>query len=377
MKYMGSKRTMLLNGLGELIREQSRRCTRVVDIFSGSASVSWFAAQNFKKPVFSVDLQDFAVVLSRSVIERTTCLSTQVLESDWLDAARDRSLRYRSWCKAQAIDSASPNAGTWVKRARELCSKERGTGSIWRAYGGYYFSPTQAATFDVLRRSLPKRGTKKWLCLASLVVAASKCAAAPGHTAQPFSTKHSAGRFLREAWLRDPIETTRSSLHTIAKLRARVKGVARVGDAIKVASTLTERDLVFVDPPYSGVHYSRFYHVLETVARGRCGGVEGSGRYPPLDERPTSSFSRKGEALIAMKSLFKSLAEVGCRAIVTFPNHECSNGLSGKSVLGAAEEHFMIAKRIVKTRFSTLGGNGKNRSARQPSSELLLLLTPR
>ena len=44
MKYMGSKRTMLLNGLGTLLKAEMPKHDRVVDLFCGAGSVSWFAA---------------------------------------------------------------------------------------------------------------------------------------------------------------------------------------------------------------------------------------------------------------------------------------------------------------------------------------------
>lgn len=377
MKYMGSKRIMLQNGLGDLILAESRRKKRIVDLFSGSASVSWFASQALAKPVVSVDLQEFARVLARSVVERTAPIDSTQLETEWLGSLRKRVAASKAWRDARALDSTRPNAATWAKRARLLCSQARGSGPIWRAYGGYYFSPSQAVILDFLRRSLPHRGPARWVCSAALLIAASRCVAAPGHTAQPFAATKSAGPFLREAWLRDPLVYVRRAISDVSKKHARVRGKAKVGDAVRIARHLSDSDLVFVDPPYSGVHYSRFYHVLETLARGTCGPVSGSGRYPPRDERPVSLFSQKTGAPRAIDRLFRELSERGSTVIVTFPSHECSNGLSGTTVAGAAETHFRIECKLVRTRFSTLGGNGQNRTARQESREMMLLLRPR
>jgi 16S rRNA G966 N2-methylase RsmD len=377
MKYMGSKRVMLLNGLGDLIRAEARRKKRIVDLFSGAGSVSWFVAQSFRKSVVSVDLQEFARVLAQCVVERTSPVDGIRLDADWIGVVQKRLHKSKCWRLAQALDHAPPNTATWAKRARVLCSRVRGTGPMWRAYAGYYLSPSQAAVFDVLRRALPLRGPARWVGLASLIIAASKCVAAPGHTAQPFGTSRTSSRFLREAWLRDPLVYVRRAVTDLSNKYARVRGKAKVGDAVRIAGNLRESDLVFVDPPYSGVHYSRFYHVLETLARGTCGRVSGTGRYPPPCERPTSLFSQKLGAPRALDQLFRSLSESGCTVIVTFPAHECSNGLSGKSVAQCADQHFAISRKVVKTRFSTLGGNGHNRSARQDSQEMLLVLRPK
>jgi adenine-specific DNA-methyltransferase len=377
MKFMGSKRLMLQNGLGQLMRTEARKKKRIVDLFSGSASVSWFAAQEFAKPVISVDMQQFAAVLAKSVIERTEELNSTLLEAIWLNATIRRLAGTASWKHAQTLDARRPNAGTWSKSARRLCAQERGTGPMWRAYGGYYYSPSQAAIFDSLSRSLPDRGPARWVCSAALLIAASQCVASPGHTAQPFSSSRTAGPFLREAWLRNPINYIRIALRELATKYARVKGTAKVANASRVAAFLNASDLVFVDPPYSGVHYSRFYHVLETLARGGCGPVSGSGRYPPPNERPISRFSQKSQSKSAIDRLLRVLSVVGCKVIVTFPSDECSNGLSGGLVIQSAETYFRIEKMLVKTRFSTLGGNGQNRGARKDTKELMLVLRPR
>jgi adenine-specific DNA methylase len=125
------------------------------------------------------------------------------------------------------------------------------------------------------------------------------------------------------------------------------------------------------------VHYSRFYHVLETIARGRCGAVEGVGRYPPPKERPNSAYSRKDKSSDAMHRLLATLAGRGCRVVLTFPKEECSNGLSGDMLEEMAGSHFKVIRKAVKTRFSTLGGNTSNRAARNVSDELILVLRPK
>jgi hypothetical protein len=162
-----------------------------------------------------------------------------------------------------------------------------------------------------------------------------------------------------------------------------VKGYAAVGDAIDVAAKLGERDLTFVDPPYSGVHYSRFYHVLETIAVGQCGEVSGTGRYPARALRPRSSYSVRSESKAALDALLKQIAERGASAVLTFPSHACSNGLSGDIVRDLAAQHFRISKQLVKSRFSSLGGTGvrregiSSRSPRASADELLLVLKPK
>src|SRR6185437_5081441 len=94
-------------------------------------------------------------------------------------------------------------------------------------------------------------------------------------------------------------------LRDICSRTAKKKGEAKVGDAVAIAAALNRNDVVFVDPPYSGVQYSRFYHVLETLALGKPVYVSGVGRYPPIGKRPQSEFSNKGEARSAIWKLLE------------------------------------------------------------------------
>lgn len=380
VKYMGSKKAMLQNGLGELLKAESIRSGRVVDLFCGGASVSWFAASNLNRQVLAHDLQEYAVVLARAVVGRTQPLDKSALQHGWLRSAKRTRALFRAWKPATNLEHSGADAMRWQEAAQQLCADSivHSDQHVTRSYGGYYFSPVQALTFDALIRRLPKSGPERDVCLASTIIAASQCAASPGHTAQPFKANETAGKYLLEAWRRDPLEYVSRALDNLCPLFAAVRGEAMVCDANVAAVSLREGDLVFVDPPYSGVHYSRFYHVLETIAHGKCGVVTGSGRYPPASDRPNSAFSRKGMSAQAMDELLGTLAARGCNVVLTFPRERCSNGLSGEEIESMASKRFLVQTKYVKSRFSTLGGaKGTKRGARKLSDELILVLHPR
>lgn len=166
----------------------------------------------------------------------------------------------------------------------------------------------------------------------------------------------------------------REALKKLCPLHASHRGETFVADANRFAENLKPTDIVFIDPPYSAVQYSRFYHVLETIARGNCGDVKGVGRYPPISERPSSRYSRKSESARAIEDLFRVLSANGCTVVLTFSQAECSNRLSGDKLEETACLLFHVNRRSVRSRFSTLGGNKVNRSAREISNELMLLL---
>ncbi len=377
MKYMGSKRSMLKNGLGKLLLSESKNYDRFVDLFTGAAFVACYIAENTDRPVLAVDMQSYSTTLAQAVIGRTKRLDSINLIEKWIDSAVKLRNKDPLWKKAIQHSQKAKKTKEWVLDARKLCGVESRVGSIWNAYGGFYFSPTQALTFDYLLKNLPKDKKERSLCLAACISAASECVAAPGHTAQPFQPTKSAMPFILDAWKRDVIQYCKKNLVDFASRHAQVAGKTFTGDATKIIKNLNANDLVFVDPPYSSVQYSRFYHVLETMARGEMKiAVEGVGRYPSIKDRPQSRFSNIGQAQEALKTLIQMLAEKKCTVVFTFQSGEASNGLSGTYIKKVASEYFNITDYTVNGRFSTLGGNNEGRDARQKSSELILLMKP-
>ncbi len=375
MKYMGSKRWMLQNGLGTLLCAGCADAKRFVDLFAGSGSVACFVAQQTALPVFASDLQIFSVILTEAIIARDKPLDADQIWEEWFGVARRLFPRVRI-----------PEVGTLTRRgvaAFRDWSEARRAWPVTHAYGGHYFSPLQATWIDALRRAIPAHEPVRTLTLAALIFAASRCAASPGHTAQPFQPTLTAKRFLEEAWSKDITVYAQQALRVIAPQHALLKGRASVADANTMANQLQAGDLVFIDPPYTNVQYSRFYHVLETIAVGASGEVSGAGRYPARSLRPQSKFSVKTHAFAALQELLGTVAQRGARAILTFPDHNCSNGLSGEIIREAAAGLFFVKTKTVNSKFSTLGGNvrmaetGKGRQARRMARELILTLTPK
>lgn len=375
MKYMGSKRWMLSNGLGTMLVQRSADAERFVDLFSGTAAVSWHVAGHQDVPVLAADLQSYSSVLARAVLDRTQELRSPRTVSNWIERAQARSQDSELWQAAEKASRGQLSAHK-VLAARALC--EGAEGIVTSSYGGYYFSPCQAIMIDSLRETLPKREPGRTLCLATLIWVLTRCAASPGHTAQPFQPTPTALPFIVDAWERDVLQAVSEVFPMIAARKANVRGDAVIGDAKDIAeSVVVEGDLVFVDPPYSAAQYSRFYHVLETVAQGSCGTVSGEGRYPPPSERPRSLYSLRSRAPQALAELLDALGRTGCEVVMTFPQQQCSNGLSGEAVIDLAKQWFEVDVSSVVMRHSTLGGNNLQRAARRSSRELIMAMAPK
>ena len=182
----------------------------------------------------------------------------------------------------------------------------------------------------------------------------------------------SGSKYLREAWARDAFRDAAIGLRRIAPLYAKRCGSTSVGNANEIAGCLRHTDVVFVDPPYSAVQYSRFYHVLETVA-ARFAASEDIRRGRSGLNRSTAV---PRESSAAIEELLERLADRGCKVVLTFPLGECSNGMSGEWIEATARRFFEVSRRTVESRFSTMGGNTTIRDARKEAKELILVLRP-
>lgn len=386
---MGNKGKMLPL-LGDIISSHSKNAARIADPFCGSAAVSWFLAETTGKEVISGDIQTFAVARARAVIERTEPVNPTSMLNYWFARAKvvvdSVASHFPNHLKSIEPDLTKPALiKRIVTQSRNFCrdilpvvfQDFEGEWPISKAYGGHYYSPAQALVFDALRQTLPSDSAKRKIALAALVEAASKAAASPGHTAQPFQPTESSAKYIIEAWLRDPWVLVRSAVEDIAGRTANTAGRGIVGDFTKSISQLQAGDIVFADPPYSGVHYSRFYHVLETITRGTEFEPEGRGRYPAIADRPSSAFSKKTEASSAAKKLIESCAERNLLLVLTFPTEDASNGLKANDFIEMGKSVYSeIQAEEVQTDFSTLGGNKKHRAARKSCGESIISFIP-
>jgi adenine-specific DNA methylase len=389
MKYMGHKGKML-PVLGDVLLHYANGAEKIADPFCGSAAVSWFLAENTNKEIVSGDIQSFAVARAKAIVERTVPFDPDRMIKSWF-AKATTVVEQVAGHFPNNLRSIEPNL-TDPKQIKQVVTQSRnfcrdvlpvvfddldGAWPISKAYGGHYYSPVQALVFDALRQCLPSDTDRRKVALAALVEAVSRAAAAPGHTAQPFQPTASSAKYIIEAWKRNPWTLVKDAVEEISGRTALIKGKGVVGDFRKTISRLNEGDLVFADPPYSGVHYSRFYHALETITRGTEFKPEGTGRYPSIGERPSSAFSKKTTALEAAKQLLDACSTKRATLILTFPTTGASNGLEANDFLKYGRTLFSdVYIEEFESDFSTLGGNKKHREARQACNESIICFVP-
>lgn len=89
---------------------------------------------------------------------------------------------------------------------------------------------------------------------------------------------------------------------------------------VECIDRLPANTLVYADPPYCFVHYSRFYHILETLVLYDYPAVRFDGRYRPNRHQSPFCISTKVEE--AFSKLFEGLHNKDCELVLSYSNSE-------------------------------------------------------
>lgn len=398
IRYMGNKHDVA-PVVAELVRR--RRADRpFLDLFCGLCSVGGAVARTGRQVVGN-DIQSFAALVSRCLVATAETPPSpaelkdalwrshlhnerRLLERFGSDVAHEARVladadahayrrSYARWRHAANSTSIATELAA-ISKSGDLRPYRLATLSF--AWG--YFGLRQAIAIDSIRFAIDRaRETQRltsagadW-ALVALLQAASCASASPGHFAQYLRPTSDEGfvRILRQRrrkiWEQFLYEACALEPYGSASWRSQNEVMQL--DALEIWEDLDQLDsrdwIVYADPPYSKDHYSRYYHVLETLTRYDHPPAAGKGRYRP--DRFATPFSLKTRVESAMDELCGAIAERGYTFILSYP----SNGLlNAGCAVDPAEllcKHFKRVDLRMRrpTSHSTLGarhGNARN-----------------
>lgn len=346
--YLGNK-SRLLEAIEVVIDEVTAPGAGVCDLFAGSGVVSRHLSM--KRPVFASDIQEYSRVLTsaltkpghfdlevsrRLISEATSNLEERLQAIEPLVDFEDKALRVSVSSPGQLADIIEHEPMALASLAinddltRLMLKADHNLGAharhtMLRNYGGVYFSFLQAASLDAISDSIislneSQRDTAK----AALLGVASEIASTVGnHFAQPIRPRDGLGK-LKTGWASTlQKRRTINVFDSFANLTEKYSELSPTPCPCETATkdfreALDQLDsstgVIYADPPYTRDHYSRFYHVLETIALGDEPGISTStiaGRQSASrglyrKERHQSPFSIKSEVTSAFEYLFKA-----------------------------------------------------------------------
>ncbi len=333
----------------------------MLDLFSGSGVVSSALAQVV--PVTAVDVQEYARVLASAamspshiafggLLARSASRFNEVCSDANIGRLLDNEGRALAGQNleliAQCVEHGSIAAGALGAddsglralaglAAADLNRTASGT-TIFRYYGGVYFSYRQSLELDMLAaevRELPREARDS--AMAALLATASALVTSVGsHFAQPPNVRQGGGAMKPKAVRSVAQRRLHDTGSTFAAWARRYNAIvptkfdheARREDVLEYVKQLpSDVGCAYADPPYTRDHYSRFYHVLETIATGveepgismttrGSGDLPSRGLYPL--QRFQSGFSIVSRAPVELASLGHALAREGVPLVLSY-----------------------------------------------------------
>lgn len=364
--YLGSK-LRILDAITTAVDDVDASRLGIIDLFAGTGIVAHHLSST--RPVLANDAQEYSKILSTALL----CEHTTIAENIADDIARSEAheelhhlFQPLISSEASAIadiahseyehiadfldvgslfalmaernnKSLGRHAESFKETLNRLKKRNRALScTIALYYGGVYFSFAQAVYLDACLNRLTRisKPARIRLHAAILSTASSIVNTIGKQFAQPITPRHRNGS-IKEGILRKVMSdrtidartvlqswvTKYNAVSTPLYQHKVLKGDFR--DAFKHASRYST---VYADPPYTRYHYSRYYHVLETIALLDTPNVTPSNlpdKYPMSKgvyraDRFQSAFSIQSKAMNEFEDLFRLCSAHGLNMILSY-----------------------------------------------------------
>lgn len=304
LNYLGSK-FRLVDFVKKHIDDITSEQEGVCDLFAGSGCVSYNLSQSH--PVIACDIQEYSHIICKALLNsqdigeneikkffrRLRLKSTGKIMRAFKplitieeNAIRDKKLEILAdviefgsievFCKEKnksRIQARLTEAYKNLRLQKLINSKTL----ISRYYGGVYFSYKQSVWIDEILEQIHSKidSCKRDIYLAALLSTVSEITDTVGkHFAQPLKVRDSDGHVKMLVYNKavkdktiDVLELYENWLNKYAKLpKTPFTHRTMQGEALQCLQKMPKYiKTVYADPPYTREHYSRYYHVLETI----------------------------------------------------------------------------------------------------------------
>ena len=425
LNYLGSKLRLL-----DLIEQNISAITPfeagVCDLFSGSGCVSFKLSHSY--PVVSCDIQNYSRVISNAVLSKfnvsdnETNYFSSILDSTY---AKNLNSLFFKIIKIEEDAIASKNleilATILEHGSIEVARIEKKYNNLYdelsiinnqlviadlnnektlisRYYGGIYFSYRQAVEIDIILEAIHNNVKKENqdLFLAALLSTASEIVNTVGkHFAQPLKVRDSKGNIKKSIYTKIAKDITIKVLPLFNNWLNKYKTLPRSnykqtiikGNYIDCLKQLPDNvKTIYADPPYTRDHYSRFYHVLETITLRDMPEISmvtvhgtthiSNGIY--RKDRYQSPFCIKSKAPEAFNAMFKAASSTGRNLILSYSPYDETKKthprvISIKQLIDLANKYFPIVN-IVSAGYFVHNKLNSSKNKLQASNEAEILI---
>lgn len=330
IKYMGSK-ARIINFVSESI-DSIYDGGVVCDLFSGSASLS--GALGAKYPILTNDIQHYSSLIASVYLKPAKTIDVDSLYQDataYYKKAKVKiaiELDYRGFASLKEFNNIE-------KQNRTLIDQDfRHHYHLFvKNYSGTWWSAEQCLWIDAIKQAIDKRiKNDSWkepeyaLAMSALMHAMAYSSQGTGHYAQYRDAKTVSSMQDINIYRQKKLQNL-----FVNKLNQMIIWTNdNVVDLNHAITTLDYKDClkkldggtVYADPPYAFVHYSRFYHAMETLCLYDYpdlqvkGGSIVKGRY--RDQRHQSPFCIRTQVEGAFVDLFSGVKSAGANLALSY-----------------------------------------------------------
>ena len=236
---------------------------------------------------------------------------------------------------------------------------------ISRYYGGVFFSYRQAVQIDILLDIINRQHNTKYknILLAALLSTASDIVDTIGkHFAQPLKARDSNGMIKNTVYNKAIQDKTINAVELYQEWLQKYIALPKGGfqnttvqcDYMDCLNTLPDTvRTIYADPPYTRDHYSRFYHVLETmvlrdspeISTVNIHGVTHISNGLYRKERHQSSFCIRRQAPDAFRNMFNVISRSNRNLLLSYSPYDETKKthprvVTMQQILSWAKEYF-------------------------------------
>lgn len=332
IKYMGSKTEIipfLEYGINDIHRENQPIC----DLFAGSATLA--GALRGQCELISNDIQQYSQVLAKAYLSNYTWETYPSID-DLINEAELRYTRFNEFFP-EYNNRFNYNRGFTLEEFNEIEVEQRALLENQRFqefddyyifvknYSGTYWSYDQCIWIDSIKyvadRYKEDNVELYTAIMASLMYSMAYNSQSTGHYAQYRDASNIESmediliyrrKSIREYFIRKFEELTTINDHNNYRYDVLSLGY------LECLNTLQPGTLVYADPPYCFVHYSRFYHAIETLVRYDYPSVKYKGRY--REDRHQSPFCIRTQVGNAFDDMFRIIRERELELVLSYSN---------------------------------------------------------
>jgi adenine-specific DNA-methyltransferase len=324
LKYMGSKRE-IIGFVTDAIKSLDVESTWVCDLFAGTGVVSGSIKSSYN--IHANDIQAYSAILSNTYLSNLK----GSIKPGRLDEIKAKAIGFAGefFTKHPGLNFEYKDDNT-LEEFIKLEKKQQALMDIdfnigfhlfAKYYSGTYWSYNQCVWIDSLRAVAEqyKGKSEYYAILSSLIFAMSYVSQSTGHYAQYRDTTKDN--------MFDILSYRKRDILTYFERKFKELTLNLNGDATKEYKVTTldyldclriveQGTIVYADPPYQSVHYSRFYHALETLVKYDYPKVLHKGRY--RDDRHQSPFCKKTTVNQAFNDLYIAVKENKSHLVLSY-----------------------------------------------------------